>query len=170
MFAAYTVGTFVAESVARWNAFVAGAMGSDRVNVLDSYPFQNSVRVLLQMDADSVTLAAYQSSVEKQAAGLAPVLIYLDSDDAEDSMRAIAEQRGPAWTAYAIAVVTECPYASSGRLRGMDGAIAMLRAYKARLDESVARCPFPKLALSACHRRRPDCHAKIHGFLGLQSA
>ena len=47
MFATYTVGSFVEESLARWSAFAADARVSTRVNVLDSYPFQNSVRVLL---------------------------------------------------------------------------------------------------------------------------
>ena len=170
MFATYTIGSFVEESLARWNAFVAEAMDSERINVLDSYPFQNSVRVLLQMDADPVTLDAYQSRVEEQAAGLAPVLIYLDPGDAERAVREIATQRGPAWTDYAIAVATECPYASTRGLQGLDGAIAILRSYKQLLDESVARCPFPKLVLSGCHRRWQDCHARIRGFLGFESA
>lgn len=165
MFATYSVRSFIEESVARWNAFVAEARGSERVNVLDSYPFQNSVRVLSQMDADPVTLAAYQSRVEAKAAGLGPVLIYLDPGDAERAVRAIAEQRGPAWTEYVIAVVTECPYASSRGLHGMDGAVAILQAYKSLLDESVARFPFPKLVLSDCHRRWPDCHSRIRAFL-----
>jgi len=170
MFAAYTVGSFVRESLARWNAFVADAMGLNRVNILDSYPFQNSVRVLSQMDADPVTLAAYQSSVEEAVAGLGPVLIYLDPGDAERTLRAIAEQRGPVWTDYAIAVVTECPYASVRGLHGMEGAVAILRSYKQLLDDSVARSPFPKLILSACERRWPECHAKINEFLGFPSA
>jgi hypothetical protein len=170
MFAAYTVRSFVEESLARWRAFAAEAMGSERVNVLDSYPFQNSVRVLSQLDADPITLAAYQSSVQETAAKLSPVLIYLDPGDAERSVRSIAEQRGPAWTDYAIAVITECPYASSRGLRGMDGAVAILRAYKHLLDESVARFPFPELVLADCHRCWPACHAKICGFLGLESS
>jgi hypothetical protein len=166
MFAAYTVGSFVEESLARWNAFVAEAKGSERVNILDSYPFQNSVRVLSQMDADPVTLAAYRSCVEEEAAELRPVLIYLDPGDAERTVLAIAEQRGSAWTDYAIAVITKCPYASSRGLQGMDGAVAILRTYKHLLDESVARFPFPKLVLSDCHRRWQDCHARIFEFLG----
>jgi hypothetical protein len=48
MFAEYSVRSFVEESLARGSAFVTEAMGSERVTVLDSYPFQNSVRVLLQ--------------------------------------------------------------------------------------------------------------------------
>jgi hypothetical protein len=94
MFGAYTIGSFVEESLARWNAFVAEAMLSERVNILDSYPFQNSLRILLQMNADSVTLAAHQSCVEEATAGLDPVLIYLDAGDAGRTLRTIAEQRG----------------------------------------------------------------------------
>ena len=169
MFAAYSVCSFIEESLARWNAFVAAAMASARVNILDGYPFQNSVRVLLQMDADPVTLAAYQSSLEQTAAGLDPVLIYLDPGDAEATLRAIAEQRGRAWTDYAIAVITECPYASSRGLRGMDGAVAVLQSYKLLLDESVARLPFPTLVLSGCQRRWRECRANIRNFLRLDS-
>jgi hypothetical protein len=165
MFAAYTIGSFVEESLARWTAFVAQAMHSERVTVLDGYPFQNSVRVLLQMDADPVTLAAYQARVEEAAATLDPVLIYLDPGDAGRTLRAIVEQRGPAWTAYAIAVITECPYAFSRRLHGMDGAVAILQSYKLLLDESVARIRFPKLVLSGCDRHWHDCHARIREFL-----
>lgn len=169
LFEAYSVGSFIDESLARWNAFVAEALSSERVNILDSYPFQNSVRVLFQMDADPATLAIYQSRVEEKAAGLSPALLYLDPGDAEQTLRAIATQRGPTWTDYAIAVVTECPYASSRGLQGMNGAAVLLQAYKHLLDESVARFPFPRLVLSACHRRWQDCHAKLCEFLGLQA-
>jgi hypothetical protein len=167
MFAAYTVRSFVDESLGRWSAFVAQATSARRVNVLDSYPFQNSLRVLLQMDADPITLTTYQSHVEETAARLRPVLIYLDPGDAERAIRSIAEHRGPAWTDYLIAVITESPYASSRDLRGMDGAVAIMRAYKQLLDESVARFPFPKLVLGDCHARWAACHARIREFLGL---
>jgi len=47
------------------------------------------------MDADPVTLAGHQSSVERQTISI-PSLIYFDPEDAERTLRAIAEQRGPA--------------------------------------------------------------------------
>jgi hypothetical protein len=168
MFAAYSIRSFIEESLARWSAFVAGAMASERVNVLDGYPFQNSVRVLLQMDADPARLAAYQARVQEKAAGLGPVLIYLDPGDAARTVRAIAERRGSAWTDYAVTVITECPYGSARGLQGMDGATAILRSYKQLLDEAVARFPLPKLVLADCHRRWQACHAEIRSFLGLQ--
>jgi len=118
MFATYTIGSFVEESLTRWKAFVTEAMHSEHVNILDSYPFQNSVRILLQMDADPGTLATYQASVEDAAAGLDPVLFYLDPGDAGRALRAIAEQRGPAWTNYAIAVVTSVPTHPPAAFRG----------------------------------------------------
>jgi hypothetical protein len=167
MFSTYTVGSFVQESLARWSAFVAEALSSERVSILDGYPFQNSVRVLSQMDADSATLAGYQRRVEMEAAVLGPLLIYFDPGDAERMVRAIADERGAAWTDYMIAVVTECPYAASRGLQGMDGAVAVMRAYKDLLDDSVARVSYPKLVLSDCHRRWPACRANIIEFLAL---
>jgi len=168
MFAAYTIASFMEESLARWSAFVAEASSSGRITILDSYPFQNSLRVLLQMDADPVALADYQSRVEAAVAGLDPVLVYLDSGDAEHAFRAIAAQRGAAWRDYAVAVVTDCPYASSRRLHGMDGAVALLRSYKELLDEFVARCRFPALVLSTGDLRWSDRQAAIREFLRLQ--
>jgi len=167
MFATYTVSSFVKESLERWSAFVAETRGSGIIHVLDSYPFQNSVRVLSQMNADSATIAAYQSRVEQKAAELRPVLIYFDAGDAERALRAIAEQRGPAWTDYMVAVVTECPYALARGLQGIDGAVAIMRAYKDLLDESLEQFSLPKLVLSDCHRRWPDCQARILEFLEL---
>src|SRR5215467_3355239 len=105
LFETYTVAAFVEESLARWNALVAQAMGSGQVTILDGYPFQNSVRVLWQMDADPVTLTAYESCVEEKTTGLGPLLIYLDPGDAERTFRQIADQRGPAWTDYAVTVI-----------------------------------------------------------------
>jgi hypothetical protein len=170
LFATYTIGSFIEESLARWNAFAADAAYSEAVIILDSYPFQNSVRVLLQLDADPVTLAAYQASAEVAAAGLDPVLIYLDPGDAERALRSITVRRGPGWTDYAISVLTQCPYASTRRLHGMDGAVAILQSYKCLLDEYVARFRFPKLVLSGCDAHWQDCHAQIREFLRLNDS
>jgi len=167
MFSTYTASSFVEESLARWRAFAAEARHSRRVHVLDSYPFQNSVRVLLQMDADLATVAAYQSQVEDEVAELAPVLIYLDPGDAERSLHEIATRRGPAWTAYAVTVITDCPYASARDLRGLDGAVTLLRSYKQLLDESVGRFSFPRLALTSCQHGWPECLARIRDFLNI---
>src|SRR5262245_32973452 len=49
--------------------------------------------------------------------------------------------------------------------REMDGAVAIIRAYKHLLDESVARFPFPKLVVSDYEGRWQDCYARILGFL-----
>ena len=75
--------------------------------------------------------------------------------------------RGPAWTAYAVTVITDCPYASARDLRGLDGAVTLLRSYKQLLDESVGRFAVPKLALTSYHHGRPECRSKIRDFLGI---
>src|SRR5262245_7573264 len=95
MFAEYTIGSFVEESLIRWNAFVKETLYSEHVFILDSYPFQNSLRILLQMDADLVTLARYQTRVDEASADLDPVLIYFDPGDPESAFRASPNSADP---------------------------------------------------------------------------
>jgi hypothetical protein len=166
MFATYSVTSFIEESAVRWDAFVVEALLPAHVNVLDSYPFQNSVRVLYQMDVDPITLASYQSHVYKKVAKLSPVLIYLDPGDPARAFRAITQRRGPAWTDYVVAQLTACPRGLARGLHGVNGAIAAFGSYKGLLDQSVTDFPFPKLILTDCYRNWEVCHTRIREFLG----
>lgn len=166
MFETYSITSFIEESVSRWNVFVAEALLAARVNVLDSYPFQNSVRILYQMDVDPSTLASYQSQVYDKVAKLGPILIYLDPGDPTRAFREITRRRGPAWTDYFVTILTECPRGLAHGLHGVDGAIAALGSYKDLLDQSVAYFPFPRLVLTNCNRNWAICHARIREFLG----
>ena len=166
MFATYRITSFIEESAARWDAFVAEALLAARVNVLDSYPFQNSVRVLYQMDVDPSTLASYQLHVYEKVAKLSPVLIYLDPGDPTRAFRAITQRRGPAWSDYLVAQLTTCPRGLARGLHGVNGAIAAFGSYKELLDQSVAHFPFPRLILTDCYRNWEVCYARIREFLG----
>jgi hypothetical protein len=63
-FQRYTPGSFVHESLQRWQAFVRTAVQAEAISVLDSYPFQNTVRVLLQLHASPDGMRAYAGHVE----------------------------------------------------------------------------------------------------------
>src|SRR5215510_3213401 len=77
----YTSASFVHESLQRWHAFVRDAVQTDAISVLDSYPFQNSVRVLLQLNATPDCMREYASQVEALVMSLHPVLIYFNHRD-----------------------------------------------------------------------------------------
>lgn len=167
LFARYDVRAYVAESLARWRTFVRAAAQGATVHVTESYPYQSAARVLLQMDAPTERIRAYAQEVEALIAPLAPALVYFERPDADAALRAIVAHRGPAWTAYVVELATDCPYARRRGLTGLDGAAAMVGAYKALLDGLVAHSHLPRVVLVDCGDRWAACYEEMTTFLGL---
>jgi hypothetical protein len=167
LFERYTIDAYVAESLERWHAFVTSVSGLDTTSVLDSYPYQNAARVLLQMDAPLSLIQAYIARVEAIARPLAPVLVYLRTQPTPEAVGAVARGRGEAWTAYAIQVITNCPYAHHRQLTGAPGAVALLAAYAAVLDKLLQQSTIPHLKLEGCGHNWDDCYAQLDAFLSL---
>ena len=167
LFQSYTVEAYIAESLQRWRTFVAGASGRAIVNILDSYPYQNAARVLLQMDGSTERIAEYAHEVEAITRPLAPVLIYLQTNASPEALTALTHTRGEAWTAYAIRVMTNCPYARQRQLTGGPGAMAMLSAYSALLQRLLAESALPRLELDSCGGDWQRCYERIDQFLAL---
>jgi hypothetical protein len=149
-FRRYTVETFIQESMDRWRTFVRDASASSTLTVLDSYPYQNSVRILLQLDATRECIEEYADQVEAVTEPLRPTLIFLAHCDAEHMARhftGIAAQRGRGWTDYVIALMGQAPYAASHLMAGFDGVLAFLADYKQLTDALVQRSRVPHIIL-----------------------
>jgi len=167
LFRRYTVEAYVAESLQRWQAFVASAGAVPVVNVLDSYPYQNAARVLLQLDSPTQTIQTYARDVEAMIRPLAPTLIYLQSGPGAEALAAASAARGPEWSAYVVALATNCPYALHRRLAGLEGAMAVLNAYDTLLHELLDSSGLPRLELEHCSQDWPACYERIATFLGI---
>ena len=169
-FQRYTSASFVHESLQRWHAFVRDAVQTVALSVLDSYPFQNSVRVLLQLNATPDCIEEYARHVEALIMPLQPVLMYFTHRDLSHAFHAlstISTQRGKAWTDYVVELVTHCPYAMARRLEGFSGALAVLRDYKQLTEALLRQSRLPRLVLQDCARSWAGCYQQIEAFLGL---
>lgn len=170
----YTPELFVQESIQRWRAFVDDALHAEAITVLDSYPFQNSVRVLLQLDAHPDFIREYAGQVEALVMPLRPVLIYLNSQDAVQSFLRISEQRGQEWTDYVVRVVLCCPYATARHLEGINGVLAFLADYKKLTDALLRQSQLPRLVLDGCscsecwQERHQQIAAFLAGYIALE--
>ena len=168
----YTPDSFVEESIKRWKEFVATAIQAQSVNVLDSYPFQNSIRVLMQMDSTNQLMSDYANQVETLVMPLQPVLFYFNQPDmalAFSQMREISALRGQEWTEYVTQLVTSCPYAEARHLAGFSGVLAFLSAYKDLLDSLLRQSRIPRLILENCHANWDACYMQITNFLELST-
>ncbi len=165
LFAHYSVASYIEESLQRWQDFVQACAGTADVQIVESYPYQNAARVLLQMDAGIDQIHSYAAAIEQVLQPLHPVLIYFEQQDFVAATRAIARQRGPAWTAYLAEVATDCPYARRLGLHGLDGVLSVMTAYKAMLDDLRAASGLPELVLRDCAGRWPACYQEILAFL-----
>jgi hypothetical protein len=169
-FLRYTSASFVQESLQRWQAFVRAALQAEAISVLDSYPFQNTVRVLLQLNATPDCMREYAGQVEALVMPLQPVLIYFNHRDLIHAFRNlsnISAQRGKAWTDYVVELVTHCPYAMARHLEGFSGAVAVISDYKQLTDSLLRQFGFPRIVLEDCAGGWEGCYQRIEAFLGL---
>jgi hypothetical protein len=169
-FLRYTSASFVQESLQRWQAFVRAAVQAEAISVLDSYPFQNTVRVLLQLNATPDGMREYAGQVEALVMPLQPVLMYFNHRDLRHAfhhLSTISAQRGKAWTDYMVELVTHCPYAMARHLEGFSGALAVIRDYKLLTDSVVRQSRVPRIVLEDCARDWEGCYQQIEAFLGL---
>jgi hypothetical protein len=164
----YQPNNFAQESLKRWEEFVQTALPAETINVLDSFPFQNTIRILLQMDAEPDFMRKYASDVEALVQPLFPVLIYFNQPDILQTyahMDQISAQRGKEWTQYVIDLVTNCPYAKARGLAGYEGVLAFIGAYKQTMDDLLNQSHIPRIILDNCSRNWEACYQKIANFL-----
>jgi hypothetical protein len=150
--------------------FVRDALQTEAISVLDSYPFQNTVRVLLQLNATPDCMQEYASQVEALVMPLQPVLIYFNHRDlihASHNLSDISAQRGKAWTEYVVELVTHCPYAMARHLEGFSGAVAVISDYKQLTDSLLRQSHLPRIVLEDCAGGWEGCYQQIGAFLGL---
>jgi hypothetical protein len=169
-FQRYTPASFVHESLQRWHAFVRAAVQAEAISVLDSYPFQNTVRVLLQLNATPDCMREYAGQVEALVLPLQPVLIYVNHRDLLHTfhhLSTISAQRGKAWTDYMVELVTHCPYAMARHLEGFSGALAVLGDYKQVTDSLLRQSRCPRIVLEDGAGDWEGSYQQIEAFLGL---
>jgi hypothetical protein len=167
-FQRYRPASFIQESLQRWQAFVDDAMQTDAISVLDSYPFQNSIRILLQMDAALDDMREYAAQVEALVMPLRPTLIYLSHRDVAHSVQHFSEigaQRGEAWMDYVARLIAHCPYGEARHLDGASGVLTFIRDYKQLTDALLRESRLPRIVLVDCSGVWDACYRQIETFL-----
>lgn len=170
LFGRYRPENYIQESLDKWRSFVGVALKEESINVLDSYPFQNAVRVLLQLNTPTDRMRDYTFQVEELTASLRPVLIYFTHGDIPSMINhfnQIGEQRGQGWVDYVVDLVAHCPYAAARHLEGYDGLLTFIVDYKLLIDSLVNQSRLPRIILDNCTKDYAGCYRQAETFLDL---
>ncbi len=164
-FSLYDPQLFIEDSIQRLESFVRSLSGSETVLILDSYPYQNSVRLLMQLDASPSLIETYAVQVERLLSPLEPTMIYLRCSDPRKLLRAMGERRGAVWAAYAVDLALNCPYASARGLSGVAGAEQVIMDYAICAESLLQSSQMDVLVLDNCHANWEACYEQIASFV-----
>jgi thymidylate kinase len=120
---------FAQVSLGRWRHLVQ-AVTADDVVLLESFPFQSAIRVLIQLGAPSEYVADYWSEwcqiVENKIA-----IVYLKVHDFDKHMNRTFETRGQNWETPVREEIAKTPFAKQRNLDTQSALIELLREQNA---------------------------------------
>jgi hypothetical protein len=164
-----TPGPFAQGSLQAWQAHVTQTGQSGTITIAEGILFQNSIRLLMQNGMELQRIMTCADAVEVAISPLRPVLIYLTQADIPQAVEWICQKRGVKWQAYLIRALTENVYAQQHGLTGIDGAVAMLRDYRALCDTLVAKSGMAKLVMETSGGEWLSYYARAMEFLALSA-
>jgi len=154
-------------SLHRWNEFALKQ--AEPTQVVESFPFQSSIRVLMQMNGSRETIDKYWSRWQSTVAALNPVLIFLEEANPRELITKAFETRGPVWTDYFLQSVEQMPFASTRQLEGMEAAVGLLTHYNRLINELASAAPFPVLTCEARPSDYAERQARVNRYLNLEN-
>lgn len=151
---------------AEWAAFVAAALASEQIFVVDSALSYAAVAPLMTEDRPAAAIQAELRRIAELCAPLRPHVIHLTGDVDQLVPASIAE-RGEGWREQLVRQAESSPYQRARGRTGVAGATSMFRDSQDLLEASLAQGGWSALTLDVT---APDWAARrraILAFLGL---
>jgi hypothetical protein len=120
----------------RWADFAENADHRDDVTIFESALMQSQINDLLAVrNCDKQTIFDHMKKLVKSIEKLNPIIIYLSSENIEETIRHIASERisndaQPNWIDMAMGWVEKTSYGKAHGLKGFDGVIEFCKARK----------------------------------------
>jgi len=138
-----TAEEFVAASLANWKVLVDSH--TDRTVILESFPFQSTLRVLIQMNAKASLIESFWE--EWQALASEIKLVVLRVNDVDTHFREVCRFRGTEWSDYVHSALAKTPFAQSRGLSQDQAAMALFKEFSDRMSNALSSAPYPYLSV-----------------------
>ncbi len=139
-----TVKEFISATLDNWRALIDSR--SDQTVILESVPFQSSLRVLIQMDAEASLIESFWDRWLALAEDKTK-LVVLRVSDVEAHFRGICDFRGTDWSNYIHSAIASTPFAQSRGLGQRQAAAALVKDFSDRMWTLLSASPRPFLSV-----------------------
>ncbi len=126
---------FAEQSLARWQSFLEGR---NTASVVESFPFQSSIRVLFQIDASVGQIEEYWRRWQDLVLPAQPKIVFLRTEDPAGLMNRVAVLRGLEWRSYIGEAFAHMPFCLNRDLKGWAAVEASLEAYARQIESLIA--------------------------------
>jgi hypothetical protein len=139
---------FAEHSLSLWKSLLSGLAPGGAL-IVESFPFQSSIRVLMQMGGSPELISEYWQAWQSIVADVNPYIIYLETADARAQISSIAARRGPEWKEYIASALCQSPYCVQRGYFGWTGVEKMMCEYSALIDDLLSSSRVPVIFLEA---------------------
>jgi hypothetical protein len=160
----------MAESLARWAAFVDHIRSSDQIMVVEACLFNNLLESLLMHNVARPEIMRYGCELEKVIEPLNPALIYLTQNDVAQALERNFSNRGPGFTDYVIKLATGTPFAKQRGLQGYAGMVTFWQNFVALTDQLFREFSMDKLMIENSDGAWERYNRQVLTFLSLPLA
>lgn len=151
-----------------WNKFVERVLESDQVHIVESYIYQDTMRILFQNNFSEQEIINFAQKIYEIIRPLNPALIYFYQQNVKKSIDRIWAKRGERWKTWFIQADSQTPYAISRGLEGELAAYQLWSEYQKLADQLVNIYPFSKLIIENSVGEWQDYRRQMIDFLDLQ--
>ena len=161
---------FIDTSLKKWEEFATLVKASDRLYLVESFLFQNTVAMFLMGDAKQTLLVAYAQAVQRLIGDLNSILIYFYPTDEAVALRKICKLRGQAFENELLKHMESFPYLRRRSLKGLEGVTVLWQEIRKISDALFDESPLRKIAIENSEGDWPSYRQQIFDFLGLTFA
>lgn len=137
------VSLFINTFLSLLQKFVQSIQTDRAIHIIESYYFQNSLRILFQNDLAHEEMSLFFHRMNAIIQSVDPLIVYFHHDNVEKNIQVIWDKRGEKWKKWFIATVTQAPYLRNKELSGEEGVITFWREYQRITDALLDEVSFP---------------------------
>lgn len=156
---------FVNKTLSLWKDFITSTMGNNKIFIVESTLYQNTVRILFNNLYDENKINTYYQAVLNILSPTIPMIIYLHKNNVSQHINNIWEIRGEKWKEYCITTDSRTLYAEKNNLNGEASTIQLWEKYQVLTDKLFQNSKVCKIFIETNVGCWDEVYTKIYNFI-----